>query len=90
MTEPLLSGKLQATAVTIPSELGAPGAAPVTQPGFGGMTPARGDEHGISGETKSQTRIVLGRFFHQPLAVFGLGVFALLGIGTVNPVQEFF
>lgn len=83
MTEPLFSGKLEATAVTIPSGLGAPGAQQSGQPALGGRTPATGDEHGLSGDTKSQTRIVLGRFFRQPLAVFGLGIFALLGIGTV-------
>ena len=83
MTEPLLSGNLQATAVTIPTELGVPGAQSVEQPGVGGMSSATGDEHGLSGDTKSQTRIVLGRFFRQPLAVFGLAVFAILGIGTV-------
>jgi ABC-type dipeptide/oligopeptide/nickel transport system permease subunit len=48
-----------------------------TQPG------SQGDQHGLTGETKSQTRIVLGRFFHQPLAVTGLGIFALFGIATV-------
>jgi ABC-type dipeptide/oligopeptide/nickel transport system permease subunit len=83
MTEPLLSGNLQATAVTIPTELGVPGGRAVEQPGVGGLPPRQGDEHGISGETKGQARIVLGRFFRQPLAVFGLAVFAILGIGTV-------
>jgi peptide/nickel transport system permease protein len=84
MTEPLLSTNLQASAVTLPSELAVPGAQSVEQPGFaGGADLPPGDQHGLSGETKSQTRIILGRFFRQPLAVFGLAVFALLGIGTV-------
>lgn len=48
-----------------------------------GSPPVVGDEHGLSGETKSQTRIVLGRFFHQPLAVLGLTIFALMGISSV-------
>jgi ABC-type dipeptide/oligopeptide/nickel transport system permease subunit len=86
MTEPLLGTNLQASAVTLPSELAVPGAQSVEQPGTGsglGEGLPQGDQHGLSGQTKSQTRIILGRFFHQPLAVFGLAVFALLGIATV-------
>jgi peptide/nickel transport system permease protein len=85
MTEPLLRADLDTSTVTYPTERGLPGAPPVgaiDQPplgsGFSG-----GDEHGLTGSTKSQTRIVLGRFFHQPLAVFGLIVFALFGISAV-------
>lgn len=40
------------------------------------------DEHGLGGEVKSQTRIVVERFLSQPLAVTGLVVFALLGISS--------
>jgi ABC-type dipeptide/oligopeptide/nickel transport system permease subunit len=84
MTEPLLSTNMQASAVTLPSELAIPGAQAVEQPGLaGGAGLPPGDQHGLSGNTKSQTRIILGRFFRQPLAVFGLAIFALLGIGTV-------
>ena len=36
-----------------------------------------------SGEAKSQFRIVLSRFFHQRLAMIGLAIFALLGIGSI-------
>ncbi len=41
------------------------------------------DAYGLHGETRGQFRIVLGRFFHQRLAVVGLCVFALLGIASV-------
>ncbi|HXY28313.1 MAG TPA: ABC transporter permease [Acidimicrobiales bacterium] len=41
------------------------------------------DVHGLTAESKSQWRIVLGRFFHQRLAVTGLCVFALLGAASV-------
>jgi len=83
MTEPLLRSETEAGTVTFPSEVTLPGAQSTEQPRVGtGLSP--GDEHGLAaGETKSQTRIVIGRFFHQPLAVLGLCVFALLGIGTV-------
>jgi ABC-type dipeptide/oligopeptide/nickel transport system permease subunit len=41
------------------------------------------DAYGLSGETRGQFRIVLGRFLHQRLAVVGLCTFALLGIASV-------
>jgi ABC-type dipeptide/oligopeptide/nickel transport system permease subunit len=41
------------------------------------------DAYGLSGEAKSQWRIVLGRFLHQRMGMIGLCVFALLGIGSV-------
>jgi ABC-type dipeptide/oligopeptide/nickel transport system permease subunit len=41
------------------------------------------DAYGLSGEAKSQWRIVLGRFFHQRMGVIGLCVFALLGLSSV-------
>ncbi len=85
MTEPLLRAGLEASPVTYPTQSGLPGAPPletIEQLGPGASFPV-GDEHGLSGQTKSQTRIVLGRFFHQPLAVFGLVVFAVLGISAV-------
>jgi peptide/nickel transport system permease protein len=44
--------------------------------------PAGGDLHGLSSEVKGQFRIVAERFFHQPLAVFGLVFFAGLGIAS--------
>ena len=46
------------------------------------------DAHGLTGEAKSQSRIVLGRFFHQPLAMIGLCVFVRprLGVGARRPL----
>jgi len=41
------------------------------------------DAHGLSGEAKSQLRIVMGRFFDQKLAVVGVCVFVGLGIAAV-------
>jgi ABC-type dipeptide/oligopeptide/nickel transport system permease subunit len=42
------------------------------------------DVHGLAGgEAKSQMRIVLGRFFHQRLALIGLFTFALLFISSI-------
>lgn len=86
MSDPLLGSSFEASAVTLPTESGVPGAQAVVQPGFdggGGTGPPRGDEHGLAGQTKSQTRIVFGRFFHQPMAVIGFAIFAILGISTV-------
>lgn len=40
------------------------------------------DQHGMGGQVKGQTRIVIERFFQQPLAVTGLVVFAVLAIGS--------
>ena len=85
MTEPLLRAGTEGTSITYPTELGIPGAPTletIEKPDVALGSPV-GDEHGLTGETKSQTRIVLGRFFHQPLAVFGLTVFAILGISAV-------
>jgi peptide/nickel transport system permease protein len=48
-----------------------------------GMGLSGADTYGLSGEAKSQSRIVLGRFFHQRLALIGLCTFALLGISSV-------
>ncbi|MGA2931886.1 MAG: ABC transporter permease, partial [Acidimicrobiales bacterium] len=48
-----------------------------------GVELSAGDAHGLSGESKSQSRIVLNRFFHQRLAMIGLCTFALLGIASV-------
>jgi ABC-type dipeptide/oligopeptide/nickel transport system permease subunit len=82
MTEPLVRPDIEKSAITYPSELLLPGAETVAKPAPGQPVP-QGDQHGLTGETKSQTRIVLGRFFHQPLAVTGLAIFALFGIATV-------
>ena len=41
------------------------------------------DAYGLSGEAKGQFRIVIGRFFHQRLAMIGLATFALLGIASI-------
>jgi len=40
------------------------------------------DQHGLDGKVKSQTRLVARGFFHQPMAVGGLILFALLGIAS--------
>ncbi len=80
MTEPLLHTGLD-TAVTFPADTALGGSLPIKQPEPG---LAGGDEHGLTaGGTKSQTRMILGRFFHQPLAVVGLCIFALFGISAV-------
>ena len=42
-----------------------------------------GDSYGLAGESKSQWRIVLSRFFHQRMAVAGLVVFVLLGVASI-------
>jgi ABC-type dipeptide/oligopeptide/nickel transport system permease subunit len=41
------------------------------------------DTYGLTGEAKGQVRIVAGRFLHQRLAMVGLCVFVLLGLGSV-------
>jgi ABC-type dipeptide/oligopeptide/nickel transport system permease subunit len=41
------------------------------------------DTYGLSGEAKGQFRIVAGRFVHQRLAMAGLCIFVLLGLGSV-------
>jgi ABC-type dipeptide/oligopeptide/nickel transport system permease subunit len=41
------------------------------------------DTYGLTGEAKGQFRIVTGRFLHQRLAMVGLCVFVLLGLGSV-------
>ena len=48
-----------------------------------GIELAAEDVHGLTGESKSQLRIVLGRFFHQRLAMIGLCAFALLGVTSI-------
>lgn len=53
---------------------------PMPEPGAA-IPPA--DQHGLAGEVKGQFRITFDRFIHQPLAMGGLGVFALLGIASV-------
>lgn len=52
-------------------------------PVAGGETLPLGDEHGMAGEARRQWQIVLGRFVRQPRAMVALGVFAVLGIGSV-------
>lgn len=48
----------------------------------GGEGKDLGDQHDEQGRTKSQSRIVAGRFFHQPRAVVSLVVFAVVAIGS--------
>ncbi|HUY30974.1 MAG TPA: ABC transporter permease [Acidimicrobiales bacterium] len=52
-------------------------------PVAGGETHPLGDEHGMAGDARRQWQIVLGRFVRQPRAMISLGVFAVLGIGSV-------
>lgn len=87
MTEPLVrtdTGYANRNgAITYPSEQFVQGAEETEQP-QGPLDPGTpGDQHGLSGETKSQARIVAGRFFRQPLAILGLIVFAIMGISAV-------
>ncbi len=58
---------------------GKPGKLPVA----GGESRHLGDEHGLAGDARKQWQIVLRRFVHQPRAMISLGVFALLGVGSV-------
>ena len=48
-----------------------------------GVELSAGDAHGLSGEARSQSRIVLGRFVHLRLAMIGLGTFVLLAVAAV-------
>jgi ABC-type dipeptide/oligopeptide/nickel transport system permease subunit len=48
-----------------------------------GVELSAGDAHGLSGEARSQSRIVLGRFLHLRLAMIGLGTFVLLAVAAV-------
>lgn len=54
---------------------------PAEHPSPGAEMPVA-DEHGLSGEVKGQLRIVVDRFLHQPLAIGGLIIFAVLGIAS--------
>ena len=69
MTEPRLAGNSQADASRRFHSRGRH-AQPVQRPAP--ASDRAGAEPRDIGETKGQTRIVLGRFFRQPLAVFGL------------------
>lgn len=77
--------------VTIPAEPPGDGAAHLVPPAPGTAPvrheppPVHGmpDEHGLTGEVKGQARIVLGRFFHQPMAVGGLVVIFLMLVASV-------
>ena len=49
-----------------------------------GVELSAADAYGLAaGESKSQARLVLSRFFHQRLAIIGLCTFAALGIASV-------
>ena len=48
-----------------------------------GVELGAGDAHGLTGEARSQWRIVLSRFVHQRIAMVGLCIFALLGVASV-------
>jgi peptide/nickel transport system permease protein len=48
-----------------------------------GVELSAGDAYGLTGEAKSQFRIVVGRFFHQRLAMIGLCTFVGLGLASV-------
>jgi ABC-type dipeptide/oligopeptide/nickel transport system permease subunit len=87
MTEPLVESGLEqttnGTTAQYPTDVEVPGALETVQPASSFTPPDGSDEHGLVGGTKSQTRIVFGRFFHQPLAIIGLAVFAIMGIAAV-------
>ena len=84
MTEPLVRPDLQTGTLEFPSELAVSGLQTAEQlPDSFTPPESQGDEHGLYGQTKSQTRMIISRFFHQPLAVVGLAVFVVLGISCV-------
>jgi len=81
MPEPLAQENF---VIQTPEQVGTVEAGSHTLAGVGaGVELSAGDAHGLSGEAKSQSRIVLNRFFHQRLAMIGLCTFALLGIASV-------
>jgi peptide/nickel transport system permease protein len=81
MPEPLAQENF---VIQTPEQVGTVEAGSHTLAGVGaGVELSGGDAHGLSGEAKSQSRIVLNRFFHQRLAMIGLCTFALLGIASV-------
>jgi peptide/nickel transport system permease protein len=81
MPEPLAQENF---VIQTPEQVGTVEAGSHTLAGVGaGVELSAGDAHGLSGESKSQSRIVLNRFFHQRLAMIGLCTFALLGIASV-------
>lgn len=82
MTEPLVRPDIDKPAIDFRSDLAVPDIQVGRRPVKGAAKPT-GDKHGFAGETKSQTRMVISRFFHQPLAVIGLAIFGILGISTV-------
>ncbi len=81
MPEPLAQENF---VIQTPEQVGTVEAGSHTLAGVGaGVELSAGDAHGLSGESKSQSRIVLNRFFHQRLAMIGLCTFALLGMASV-------
>ncbi len=81
MPEPLAQENF---VIQTPEQVGTVEAGSHTLAGVGaGVELSAGDAHGLSGQSKSQSRIVLNRFFHQRLAMIGLCTFALLGIASV-------
>ncbi len=81
MPEPLAQENF---VIQTPEQVGTVEAGSHTLAGVGaGVELSAGDAHGLSGQSKSQSRIVLNRFFHQRLAMIGLCTFALLGIAAV-------
>jgi peptide/nickel transport system permease protein len=48
-----------------------------------GVELSSADAYGLTGEAKSQFRIVLSRFLHQRLAIVGLCTFIALGVGSI-------
>ena len=70
--------------IQTPSEVATTEAGAHTLAGAGaGVELSAADAYGFAGESKSQARLVLNRFFHQRLAIIGLCTFAALGIASV-------
>jgi len=81
MPEPIAEENFIATPTSIATEEAGSHMLATAAPGLELSQPL--DAHGLAGEGKSQLRIVIGRFFDQRLAIFGLCVFVGLGVAAV-------
>ena len=77
--------------LSVPAEVAQTEAGAHTLAGAGaGVELSAADAYGLAGESKSQARLVLSRFFHQRMAIIGLCVFAGLGIASVLVFPQVF